>query len=106
MENLEQADIIEDKILKAQILKDDATVDKYNIDAVTSFTKTHLADLGETYRSSTLSQLKVLLSSMFLGQIAWNYTGTLDCTISPLYQYIRDFSGDTVPSGGHRINFG
>ena len=95
----EQSLIIEDKMIKAQIMKDDAAVDKYNIEAVTSFMKILLADLGETYRRSTIGQLKVLLSSMFIGNIAWNYMGTLDCTISPLYQYIRDFSGDTAPSG-------
>lgn len=95
----EQNGIIEDKIIKAQITKDDTAVDKYNIDAITSFTKTLLADFGEAYRRSTISQLKMLISSVFLGQVAWNYTGTLDCTISPLYQYIRDFSGDTAPSG-------
>ena len=100
----EQSGIIEDKIIKAQIVKDDTAIDKYNIDTVISFARTLLADLGETYRRSNVGQLKVLLSSMFLGQIAWNYTGTLDCTISPLYQYIRDFSGHTAPSGAGEEN--
>jgi len=31
--------------------------------------------------------------------------GTLDCTISPLYQYIRDFSGGTAPSGAGDANW-
>jgi len=35
---------------KAQITKDDSIIDKYNINAITSFIKTMLADLGETYK--------------------------------------------------------
>lgn len=86
-------------MIKAQIVKDDATLDKYNIDAVTSFIRTILADMGETYRRSSIGQLKVLISSVFPTGVAWNYTGTLDCTISPLYQYIRTFSEQPAPSG-------
>jgi len=62
-------------------------------------------NLGETYRRSTIPQLKVLIGSVFLSQVAWNYTGTLDCMISPLYQYIRDFSGNTAPSGAGDTNY-
>lgn len=95
----EQNSMIEDKITRAQIVKNDATVDKYNIDAVTSFMKTLLADLGETYRRSSIKQLKVLLGSMYPNGIVWDYSGTLNPQISPLYQYIKGFSGQSVPSG-------
>lgn len=61
----EQNAEVEDKIIRAQIVKDDATITKYNIDSVTSFIKTFLADLGETYRRSSIPQLKVLISSVF-----------------------------------------
>lgn len=87
----EQNAIIEDKMLKAQIAKDDSTIDKYNIDAVTSFMKTILADLGETYRKSNIRQLKVLSSLVFSTRPAWTYNGTLNYTISPLYQSILTF---------------
>ena len=59
--------------MQAQIVKDDATMDKYNIDAVTDFIKTLLADLGETYKKSNLSQIKVLFGSIFPTGVAWNY---------------------------------
>ena len=52
-------------MLKIQITKEDAIIDKYNIDEVTSFIKTLQADLGETYKRSSLSQIKVLLGSIF-----------------------------------------
>lgn len=95
----EQNSMIEDKIIRAQILKDDSTISKYNIDAVTSFMKTILADLGETYRRSTIGQLKVLLGSIFPHGIAWDYTGTLNPQISPIFQYIQHFEGSAIPSG-------
>lgn len=95
----EQNAMIEDKMIRAQIVKDDTTIDKYNIDAVISFMRTLLADLGEAYRRSSISQLKVLLSSVFSIVPAWNYTDTPDYEISPLYQYIRTFKGSDAPFG-------
>ena len=73
--------------------------EKYNIYKVTSFIRTLLADLGETYKRSSVGQLKVVISSVFTNGVAWNYNGTLNYTISPLYQTIRTFSGNTAPSG-------
>ncbi len=92
----EQNAVIEDQILQAQIVKDDATIDNYNIDKVTTFMRTLLADLGEAYKRSTLSQAKVLLGSMFPSGLAWDYNGGLNHTIRPLYQYIRTFDEHTV----------
>lgn len=94
----EQNTIIEDKMVKAQIAKEDATIDKYNIDAVTTFMKTMLADLGEAYKRSTLSQIKVLLGSIFPFGVATSKDGTLNHTISPLYQSIRMFETSPVSS--------
>ncbi len=94
----EQSTFIEDKMLQAQIAKDDATIDKYNIDAVTTFMKTLLADLGETYKRSNIFELKVLLGSIFPLGVAWNYNGTLNQKISPLYQSIRTFKDNAVLS--------
>ena len=91
--------MIEEQMIKAQVVNEDATMEKYNIDKVTSFIRTLLADLGETYKRSSVGQLKVVISSVFTNGVAWNYNGTLNYTISPLYQAIRTFSGDTAPSG-------
>lgn len=93
----EQNAVIEDQIIQAQIAKDDSTISKYNIDAVISFMKTMLADLGEAYKRSNLNQIKVLIGSMFPDGLAWSYNGTLNHRISPLYQAIQYFSGHGVP---------
>ena len=87
----EQNAVIEDQILQSHITKDDATMDRYNIDAVTAFMKTLLADLGEAYKRANISQIKVLLGSMFPNGTAWSYNGTLNHKISPLYQAICEF---------------
>ena len=104
----EQSDMIKEKIMRAQIVKEDATFDNYNIDAVTSFIKTIFADLGETYRRSSISQLKVLLGLTFRSGLAWDYKGRLDHQISPVYQYISHFETLSVPSGagdGNRTRY-
>lgn len=100
----EQSTMIADKMLRAQVVKDDSTMDKYNIDAVTAFIKTILADLGETYRRSTIGQLKVLLGSIFPHGVAWDYSGTLNPQISPIFQYIQHFDGGAIPSGAGNGN--
>lgn len=94
----EQNAVIEDQMLQAHIHKDDELMEKYNIDAVTGFIRTLLADLGETYKRSTISQNKVLLGSMFPSGLAWNYIGTLNHQISPIYQSIQNFSETGVSS--------
>lgn len=100
----EQSAMLEERMIKSQIVKDDATIDKYNVDAVTSFTKTIFADLGETYRRSSITQLKVLLGSIFPSGVAWNYNGTLNPEISPIFQAIQTFSEVSAPSGAGNGN--
>ena len=95
----EQNSLLEDKIVQAQIAKDDSILEKYNIDAVISFTKTLLADLGETYRRSNTNQVKVLLGSIFPSGLAWNYNGTLNHRISPIYQAVLQFDNQAIPLG-------
>lgn len=99
----EQNSVIEDRMTKAQIVKDDATIDKYNIEDVTTFIRTLLADLGETYKRSSLSQIKVLLGSIFPSGLSWSQNGTLNRQISPLYQSICTFDTSAIfPSAGER----
>ena len=93
----EQNKTIEDKILKAEITKDDSVIDNYNIEKVTTFIKTMLADLGETYKRSSISQIKVLLGSIFPSGVAWNENGTLNHKISPIYQAINNFDSGAIP---------
>lgn len=95
----EQNSMIEEKLVKAQIVRDDTAVDKYNIEAVISFIKMILADLGEAYKKASIPQLKVLLGLVFPYGMNWDYNDTLDPKISPLLQAIRDFSTLSVPLG-------
>lgn len=95
----EQNAIIEDKIARAMIVKDDSKLDKYNIVDVTSFVRTLLADLGETYKRSSISQIKVLFGSMFPTGLTWDENGTLNHTLSPIYQSIRTFDACSIRFG-------
>lgn len=52
---------IENKVIAAQASKSDALIDQYNIEAITEFINTKLANLDKTYRNSSLSQLRCLL---------------------------------------------
>ncbi len=96
----EQNAIIEEKMITAQIVKDDTLIEKYNIDAITSFLKTLLADLGETYKRSNVGQIKVLLGSIFPSGLEWRYDGTYNHKINTIYQSISDFRETGVPLGG------
>ncbi len=100
----EQNAMIESKIMKAQIAKEDSTIDKYNLDKITDFVRTLLADLGEAYKRSDPNQIKVLLGSIFPYGLAWNENGTLNHEISPLYQYILHFNNQAIPSGAGEGN--
>lgn len=95
----EQNAMIEEKMMRAQIVKDDSMIDKYNIEEITTFVKTLLADLGETYKRSNISQIRVLLGSMFPSGLAWNYEGTLNHRISPIYQAIQSIDNGAIPFG-------
>ena len=94
----EQNSIIEEKMTVSQIAKEDATIDRYNIDEVIIFIRTLLADLGETYKRASQSQVKVLLGSMFPSGLSWSYNGTLNHELSPVYRQINTFSQIDVSS--------
>ena len=100
----EQNAIIEDKIIKAQIVKEDSIIDQYDIDKITDFMRTMLADLGETYKRSDLNQTKVLLGSIFPSGLTWNYNGTLNHMINPIYQNISSFGDNAIPSSSRSGN--
>lgn len=95
----EQNAIIEDKMMKAQIAKHDDIFEKYSITKITDFMSTMLADLGNWYKSSDLSQKKVLISSIFPAGIVWSYPGYSNCKISLLYKAIQSFEDPLSSSG-------
>ncbi len=96
----EQNTILEEKMITAQIVKEDSVIEKYDINAIKDFVKTKLADLGETYKTSNNSQIKVILGSVFVSGLAMDIVGTPNYKINPMYQLIKDFQEDGLPSGG------
>lgn len=96
----EQMIIVEDKMLKAQIAKHDENFEKYDINKLTDFIKTLLADLGEAYQRSEISQKKALLGSIFPSGITWSYSGTLNHEIRSIYQCINGTTKGVIPLGG------
>ena len=105
----EQNAAIESKMITAQSLKNEATLEQYNIDKITEFIKAKLADLADTYDSSTLSQVRCLLGSIFLAGVTWEYPGCSNRGISPIYQDIRTCDNDNItfgdPSGNRTRDF-
>lgn len=96
----EQANIIEDKMVRLQVLKEETAFDKYDIKSLKDFIKTKLADLRTTYLNSNPGQIRVLLGSIFPTGLEWNYSGSLNHTISPIYQYILNKDTLGVPFSG------
>ncbi len=95
----EQNAAIESKIIAAQSAKNEALIDQYNIDAIVEFIKAKLADLALTYGTSTLSQIRCLLGSIFLSGLVWRYPGCSNQGISPIYQSIHQCSNDNITFG-------
>jgi site-specific DNA recombinase len=95
----EQNAVIENKIIAAQSAKNGALIEQYNLDAIIAFIKAKLSDLAQTYSTSTLSQLRCLIGSIFLTGIEWNYPGISNQKISPIYQSILETSEGGVPFG-------
>ena len=85
----EQNKLLEEKIRIAQLSKSDAILEKYNLEAITSFTKEKFKSLSRTYVKSKLPQKNVLLCSIFPSGTTWSYPGYSNTHISPLYQAIR-----------------
>lgn len=95
----EQNAAIETKMIAAQSAKSEATLEQYNIDKIGEFIKEKLADLSVTYDSSTLSQLRCLLGSIFLSGMIWDYPGCSNRRISPIYQEILTCDNDNITLG-------
>ena len=87
----EQNGLIEEQIAGVQMAKDDALLAKYNLESIVKFMQTKFANLGDTYQMSNLSQLRVLLCSIFPSGLRWSYPGYYNTEISPIYQSIRMF---------------
>ncbi len=96
----EQNAMLEEKILASHAAKNDALIDKYNIDAITDFIKEKIGKLSETYSNSSLSQLRCLLGSIFPSGFAWSYPGCSNTIVSALYQPLMAVEPEVGTFGG------
>ena len=95
----EQNALLEDKIIKARMAKDDTLIKRYSLEELVQFIEQFFADLGKTYLNGSLTQKRALLSSIFTSKLSWSYPGFSNCQISSIYQAIRDFPKDSAPLG-------
>ncbi len=95
----EQNKLIEEKIASIHVAQNDELLQKYNLEAIVGFMKEKFENLGKTYQLSSLTQIRVLLSSITPAGMIWNYPGLSNSQISPIYQQIRMFETDGVPPG-------
>lgn len=95
----EQNATIEAKIIAAQAAKNDALIDKYDIDKITAFIKAKFTNLEDTYTNSKLSPMRCLLRSIFLSGFKYQYPGCSNDTISPIYQPILKADSEPLPYG-------
>lgn len=84
-----QNKLIDDQIAALHVAKDDALLAKYNLETIIAFMKDKFSNMGKTYQLSTLSQIRVLLCSIFPKGVKWSYPGYYNTSISPIYQSIR-----------------
>ena len=62
--------------------------------------KGKIKNLGRTNESINLSEIRVLLCSIFPYGMVWSYPGYSNTKISTVYQSIRMFENDSITSGG------
>ncbi len=96
---MEQNALIEKKMAVAQVAKADSTLDKYDINKLSAFIKEKLGDLSQTYQESTVPQVKALFGSIFASAVTYNYDGTLNHELNPMYQAILSFNTQGVAYG-------
>jgi site-specific DNA recombinase len=95
----EQNKIIEIKIANLQIANDDSIFEKYSLERIITFIKEYFESLRATYLTSNPIGKKVLLGSIFSSNLEWDYSGTLNRSISPMYQRMLDLSVYDVSLG-------
>ncbi len=96
---MEQNALIEKKMQRAHVAKSDSTFEKYDIHKLSDFIKETMGDLGSTYQRSTVPQIKALIGSIFPNGISYDFNGTLNPEINPMYQSIFNFNTQGVALG-------
>lgn len=87
-----QKTIIEDKILATEIVANDSTLDKYDIESTIIFIRAILKNLPRAYEVSDYGQKQVLISSIFPSGLTFDNTSLLNSDISPIFRDIQVIS--------------
>lgn len=95
----EQNKLLEEKIAAIQAAKDETTIEKYNLEAITKFIQTKFTDLSNTYNDADLERKRVLLCSIFPEGLKWTYPGYSNTQISPFYLCFLNIQAGKVKFG-------
>ena len=95
----EQNKMVEDKIQAIHVAKNDALIEKFNLEAISEFIKNKFGNLTQTYQDSSLDQLKILMCSIAPSGLVWEYSGYSNTQISPFYQAFLAIQDDGVNYG-------
>ena len=87
-----QKTLFEDKILSTEIVANDSTLEKYDIESTIIFIRALLKDLARAYEVSDYGQKQVLISSIFPSGFTFDSTRLLNSDISPIYRDIQAIS--------------
>ena len=95
----EQNKIVESKIQTVQVTKNDDMIQKYNLEAITSFAKSKLENVAQTFVDSDLQGKRSVLCSIYPSGLHWNGNVYLNTVISPFYSAILTLKKDVVSFG-------
>lgn len=98
-----QKTMLEDKILSTEIVANDSTLDKYDIESTIIFIRALLKNLPRAYEVSDYGQKQVLISSIFPSGLTFNNTRLLNSNISPIF---RDIQAISKPKAHLRVGDG
>lgn len=96
----EQNRFLNEKIAIIQMTKSDQVLEKYNLEAISTFINDKFSDLALAYKDSALKQKKTLLCSIFPFGMPFSENAISNTKIAPFYRTILGFQNDIVPIGG------
>ena len=85
----EQKQKLESQIMATNIVLNDSTCDKYDLEGLINFIKALLYDLPKAYEVSDYGQKRILISSIYPSGLLYEQGNLLNSPISPLWSAIR-----------------
>ncbi len=84
----EQNAMVEEKIKMVQVTKNDALIQKYNLEKIVQFIRNKLEYLEKTYTESDLGQKRILLGSIYPSGMQYGENGCLNRQVSEYWSAI------------------